>query len=136
MNFCQGLHHCSVQDQRYQAQRQCPGERGICVESALLSTHGNTYLFSLQVPHLLQHSDLFTIGDRHFRWEFPPGFLNDYILLFSKLCNIPTRNHQTIAASPHFVTAPERDPVEESMDTLPAPFVPSSPSLEVRCVRH
>ena len=63
-----------------------------------------------------------------------PRFQNDNILLLFKLRNIP--NHQTIAASPHFVTAPERDPVEESMDTLPAPFVPSSPSSEVRCVQH
>ena len=27
----------------------------------------------LQVPMPLTHSDVFTIGDRHFRWEFPKG---------------------------------------------------------------
>ena len=41
-------------------------------------------------------------------------------------------NDQFVPGSPHFVKPSERDPVEESMGTLPAPFfVPSSPASEV-----
>jgi len=59
------------------------------------ATKLNDAVLQNEVPTLLSHSDVFTIGDRHFRWEFPK-------------------------VSPHF-TCPDPDPVEEPMDSLPAP---------------
>ena len=41
------------------------------------------------MPYLLKHGDVFTIGDRHFRWEFPRGkkiTIWKFKFLFSSLC--------------------------------------------------